>query len=197
MEAGTLIKVAVIEPNHFALEGMANFVRRTGDLELVAATRSVEEFDDLEVHADVALLDLQLSGRLQGAAAVSELCNHGTKVLILSIDNAPAAVMAAITAGAGGYLTKHAEPSEVHEAIRSVHLDVFHISAELAGYIKDDLRPVLTPREIEVLDLVQAGNANADVARRLHITEKAVENKMNAIRAKLPGITRHRPPPTW
>ena len=148
---------------------------------------------------DVALLDLQMPG-LTGVEVTRRLAEVApqTRVLVLTMIEADETVLAAIRAGAWGYLLKGAGQEEIERAVRAVADGqvvygtgvaerVRGFFAAHSGAVVPPL-PQLSEREREVLRLVAEGRSNGDVARRLFLSEKTVRNHVSTIFTKL-GVT--------
>jgi len=185
-----MINVAIVEDHPMFRQGLTQTIRQAPGLELVLATGSVEDFDARTVvQPDVVILDLGLpGGGLEGAAAVEHLCSQGFKVLVVSIEDGEVPVVDAISAGAAGYLTKHAEQDEVIRAVNAIASGGTYVSATLAAYLlKEPIR--LTAREKEILRLVASGEQDQDIAEQLHISARTVHGHLEQIRGK---ASRHR-----
>ncbi len=140
---------------------------------------------------DVLVCDLQMPGLsgVQVAAAVAP----GVKVLVLSASGEQADVLEAVKAGAAGYLVKSASAAELLDAVRRTAAGESVMSPGLAGLLlgeyrrtaADDTAPQLTPRETEVLRLVAKGLTSKQVAERLVLSHRTVENHVNNTLGKL------------
>ncbi len=152
-----------------------------------------------ETRPDVALLDLQMPG-LTGVEVTRRLREVApdTRVLVLTMIEADETVLAAIRAGAWGYLLKGAGQDEIERAVRSVAGGQVVYGAGVAERVMAFFTartegavgpfPQLSEREREVLRLAAEGRANADIARRLFLSEKTVRNHVSSIFTKL-GVT--------
>ena len=110
----------------------------------------------------------------------------GIRVVVLTTYQHDAQAIAALRAGAAGYLLKNMLRKELIEAIRAVHAGRRRLSAEIAAEIAEHATDsVLTEREIEVLRRVASGGPNKTVAAQLGITEETVKAHMKSILAKL------------
>lgn len=149
---------------------------------------------------DVILMDLQMPG-LSGVEAARAILSRdpSVAVLVLTMFDDDDLVLAAIRAGARGYLLKGATRDELRRAILAAGSGeaIFgpSIAARLSGLLSDPARaarpfPDLTDREREVLELVARGRANPEIARRLGISEKTVRNHVSTILAKLEVLGR-------
>ena len=144
---------------------------------------------------EVVLMDLQLP-TVNGVEATRRIIEDSphTKVLILSASGEEADVMEAVKAGACGYLLKSTKTEDVVDAIRRVSAGESVFSPSLAGMVlqefrrmasKDPAEPRLTARENEVLVLVAKGYTYREIAERLFLSIKTVQNHVQNILAKL------------
>ena len=155
----------------------------------------------VETRPDVALLDLQMPG-LTGVEVTKRLQEVApeTRVLVLTMIEADETVLAAIRAGAWGYLLKGAGQDEIERAVRSVaggqvvygvgvaERVMAFFTASTGGAVGPF--PQLSEREREVLRLAAEGRANADIARRLFLSEKTVRNRVSDVLTKLHAASR-------
>jgi DNA-binding NarL/FixJ family response regulator len=144
---------------------------------------------------DVVVMDLRLP-TVAGAEATRRIVEEAphVKVLVLSASGEEADVMEAVKAGASGYLLKSATTEEVVDAVRRVHAGEPVFTPSLAGLVLDEFRrlaskdpdePALTPRENEVLRLVAQGYTYREIAGKLFISVKTVQNHVQNILTKL------------
>jgi DNA-binding NarL/FixJ family response regulator len=170
-------------------EGIAFLVKSQQDMELVAEASDGEEaIEQFRRHRpDVTLMDLRMPN-LNGTEAISRIRNEfpDAKIIVLSTYAGDVQVLRAIKAGARGYIVKGHVHRELLDAIRSVHAGRKRIppeiAAELADHAADD---ALSSREIDVLRLIGAGNANKQIADKLSIGETTVKNHISNILSKL------------
>lgn len=157
---------------------------------------------------DVVLLDVHLPGG-GGQAVVSAVkaAHPEVRFLALSASDAPEDVIAAIRAGARGYVTKTISTAELVDAVRRVAAGDSVFSPMLAGFVLDAFaalpaagedRPSfdpeldqLTPREREVLRLIARGYTYREIGRELFISVKTVESHVSSVLRKLQLSTRH------
>lgn len=146
------------------------------------------------VAADVAVIDLDMPG-LDGAGAAAELRERHPelRILVLTMHDDEAAVVRALRAGARGYVVKSAGPDAIARAIHAVAAG----DTALSGTVGDQVRaaagrapatgpiPELSARETEVLDLVARGLGNQEIARRLFLSVKTVQNHVSMLLTKL------------
>lgn len=158
----------------------------------------------LETSPDVVLMDIRMP-ELDGIAATALICadadaSDSTRVLILTTFEEDENVVAALRAGASGFVGKGAEPEEIVRAVRTVHRGDALLSAtatralieravDRSGTPRSEtwtavLAP-LTPREQEVLVLVAQGLTNQEIAVRLTISPHTAKTHVNRIMAKV------------
>src|ERR1700678_4379760 len=185
-----MISVAIIDDHPLYRQGLALAVEQAGDCTLRADASSIEHFDRLDVTVDVVLLDLHLPG-IEGAEGVAHVCARGPKVIVVSAAGAPDDVIDALAAGAAGYLTKDAEAEDIQRAVRAVANGQTYVSPTLASYLitankqrAASLEHQLSPRELEILALVAAGETDRDIAKLLFIAPATVYSHLERIRDK-------------
>lgn len=143
----------------------------------------------LATRPDVLVCDLSMPG-LTGDQVTAQVAGHA-RVLILSASGATEDVLEAVKAGASGYLLKSASSEELAEAVTRTAAGEAVFSPELAGLVLGEYRrlepsgPRLTERETEVLRLVAKGLTSRQVAERLVLSVRTVENHVNNTLAKL------------
>ena len=136
---------------------------------------------------DVALLDLRMPG-INGLETLTAVKAEGlrTRVIILTSYETDEDIYRSIQAGADGYLLKNATLREMVEAIRTVRAGRRYIPASIASRLADRMmRSNLTPREIEILELVAKGLTNKQIGKCLNISDNTVRNHVNSIIEKL------------
>ncbi|MBT2382342.1 response regulator transcription factor [Streptomyces sp. ISL-11] len=140
---------------------------------------------------DVVLMDLQMGTGMHGVEATRRITAlpDPPAVLILTTYSTDADILAAVEAGATGYLLKDAPPEEVaaavHAAARGETVLAPPVAARLLGRVRAGGRPALSPRETEILGLLGEGLANRQISRRLFISEATVKTHLVHIYGKL------------
>jgi DNA-binding NarL/FixJ family response regulator len=150
-----------------------------------------------ETMPDVVLMDLNLP-TVRGVDAIRQIVEESPhiKVLVLSATGEEADVLEAVKVGASGYLLKSATAGEIVDAVARVRAGEPVFSANLAGLVLGEFRrisgvlagssePGLTPRETEVLKLVAKGYTYREIANKLFISVKTVQNHVQNILTKL------------
>ncbi len=139
---------------------------------------------------DVVLMDLRMSG-VGGVEATAQIAAAGSaKVLILTTYESDDQILAAIEAGASGYLLKAAPRAEIVAGIRSVAAGQTALSPQVAARLVERMRApvpdlVLTARETEVLRLLARGNSSKQIAVALGIGESTVKTHLLKVFEKL------------
>jgi DNA-binding NarL/FixJ family response regulator len=155
-----------------------------------------------ELRPDVVLMDLEMP-EVDGREATAEIMTQGSAgaVLVLTMSFSDADVVAAITAGAAGYVLKDAPVPEIVAAVREAAAGRSMISPALVSSLVRRLRdheraaasttgPAgvvarLTPRELTVLALIVEGRENAEIATQLHLSASTVKRHVAAVLEKL------------
>jgi DNA-binding NarL/FixJ family response regulator len=184
-----MIGILSVDDHPLLREGIAALVNAEPDMKLVAeAANGQEAIEKFRLHRpDVTLMDLQMPS-LNGIEAIigirSEFPN--ARIIVLTTYAGDVQVLRAIKAGARGYVLKGHVIRELLDTIRAVHAGQKRIppelAAELADHAGDDQ---LSLREIDVLRLIAAGNANKQIAGRLGIAEDTVKSHVTSILSKL------------
>ena len=187
--AHNLIRILTVDDHPLLRKGIAALVNAEPDLKLIAeASNGEEAIEAVRSHRpDVTLMDLQMP-TLDGTAAIARIRDEfpDARIIVLTTYTGDIQVLRALRAGARAYILKGHVHKELLETIRAVHAGQKRIpadiAAELAEHAMDD---ELTEREIEVLKLVAAGNANKQIADQLSIGEATVKSHVSNILSKL------------
>ena len=191
------IRVMVVDDHPVWRDGLRTDLEKDGDAVVVAEAADGGEaiVKAREEMPEVVLMDLQLP-TVNGVEATRQIIQDSphAKVLILSASGEEADVMEAVKAGACGYLLKSTKTSDVIDAVRRVSGGESVFSPSLAGMVlqefrrmaaKDPAEPSLTARENEVLVLVAKGYTYREIAEKLFLSIKTVQNHVQNILAKL------------
>jgi DNA-binding NarL/FixJ family response regulator len=186
------IRVVLVDDHAVIRAGLEQLLAGTDDIEVVGAAANGAEALDVvrRIRPDVVLMDLQMP-QVDGVAATRAIMAErlGVDVLVLTSFSDSERIIAALDAGAVGYLLKDADPEDVLEGIRAVSRgeSPLHPKAAraLLGVRAGSPQVQLTSRETEVLTLVRAGLANKQIARRLEISERTVKAHLTSAFARI------------
>ena len=187
------IAVVLTDDHPIVRAGLRAVLEAEPDMRVVADFGSAEELlgaieDGLR--ADVVCLDLRFGpGRLGGAEAAARLTAlGGPPVLILTTYDSDAEILAAVEAGATGYLLKDAPTAELTAAIRAASAGQVALGPSVQKRLLGRMRTPqisLTQRELQVLSLVARGGSNDDVAAELFVSRATVKTHLVHIFDKL------------
>ena len=184
-----LIRILAVDDHPLLRKGIAALVNAEPDMKLVAeASNGREAYEAYRSHRpDVTLMDLQMPGAdgLDGLNAIRHEYPEA-RVIVLTTYSGDMRVSRALRGGARGYILKGNVHEELLSCIRAVHAGHKRIppdvATELAIHSMDD---ALTEREIDVLNLIAAGNGNKQIADVLCIGEATVKARITNILSKL------------
>ena len=191
------VRVFVVDDHEVVRRGLTELFAETPDLEVVgeAATAAQAIARVAAVRPDVAVLDVRLPDG-NGIDVCREIRSAHPEVrcLVLTSFDDPDAILAAVMAGASGFLGKQVRASAVVEAVRHVAAGrslLDPVTTELllerlrAGRTDDADAVELSERERAVLDLVADGLTNRQIGEHLHLAEKTVKNHVSVLLGKL------------
>jgi DNA-binding NarL/FixJ family response regulator len=193
--AAGVIRVLLADDQRVVREGLGTLLALLEGIELVGTAADGEEAVTLaaEHDPDIVLMDLRMP-RVDGVEAIRRLSARGERprAIALTTYADDASVLGALRAGARGYLTKDAGAEEILAAVQAVArgeaaLDPavqHHVLAALTEPGTPQLPDGLTPREVEVLQLIAEGLTNAEIAERLVVSAATVKSHVNHIFAK-------------
>jgi DNA-binding NarL/FixJ family response regulator len=183
------IRVLTVDDHALLRKGIRALIGAEADMELVAeASTGREAVDAFRTHQpDVTLMDLQMPD-MNGIEAIIAIRSEfpEARIIVLSTYSGDVQVARTLKAGARAYLLKTNVNKELLSTIRAVHAGQRRIPAEVAsGLAEHTGEEQLTEREIEILRLVAAGNANKEIAAQLALAEDTVKRHVTNILSKL------------
>ena len=182
------IRLLIVDDHPVFREALAHALAVAPDFTVVAQANSGSEAVRLwkSHRPDVTLMDVSMEG-LDGVAAVEGIRGESpdARVLMLTSSNAAEDAGAALAAGAAGYITKSVGFVELMDAIREVHTGGRPVAPTLAKRLKTRGKGPLSPREMEVLELLRDGLSQDQIHRRLAIADRTVRVHVAAIKEKL------------
>lgn len=194
------IRVLLVDDHAVLRGGLERLLAGEPDIEVVGTAADGDEAVEevRRTRPDVVLMDLQMPGT-DGVTATRRIVTEGgPDVLVLTSFSDAERIVAALDAGAVGYLLKDADPEDVIAGVRAVSRGESPLhpraarqllgarQAGQAGQAGVDL----TPREQEVLGLVRQGLANKQIARRLGISERTVKAHLTSVFARIGVVDR-------
>lgn len=191
MSDSAVVRVFVIDPQPIVATGLhAVFGAAEGIDHVGGATSWRTAYPQFnQCPPDVVLLELATTLE-DGLGVIKHLREYHPNTEVLVFSDEGKRVLAALRAGARGFLLKSATRAEVVDAVRRARVGLSTVSPDLLSQLvaevqQDSSRPKLSDRELEVLRLVAAGRRNADIARGLFVTEATVKTHLQRVFAKL------------
>ncbi len=189
------ITVGLIDDHVLVRSGVRALLDSQPDIRVVGeAGTSVDAVALVErLRPDVVLLDVEIPGSpVTDTVAKVRRISPDTKLLILSMFDGPHLVQSLLKLGISGYLLKSASMDELVSAVRSVRADegrlVLSVSSRSLAAPAE--RVTITERERAVLELVDRGLSNTQIANRLSISESAVKSNLHVLFGKLGAVSR-------
>jgi two-component system, NarL family, response regulator len=189
VSVASIIRILSVDDHPLLRKGIAALINAEPDMKLVAeASNGEDAIESFRLHRpDITLMDLHLPG-LNGIEVTDRiLCEFPeARIVVFTTYRGDAQVLRALRAGARAYILKGHVHRELLEAIRIVHAGGKRIppdiATELAEHATDD---ELSSREVQVLQLIAAGNSNKQIAKRMSIGEGTVKSHVTNILSKL------------
>ncbi|MGD0891456.1 MAG: response regulator transcription factor [Terracidiphilus sp.] len=188
-----MIRILSVDDHPLLRKGIAAVINAELDMKLIAEASGGEEaIEKFQAHRpDITLMDIQMPG-LNGIEAMTRILTEfpDARIIVLTTYSGDVQVLRALRAGARAYLLKGHD----RELIETIHTVMEgrkrippEVAAELAEHATDD---ELSEREIEVLQLIAAGNSNKQIADRLFVAEATVKSRVTNILSKLSASDR-------
>jgi DNA-binding NarL/FixJ family response regulator len=191
------MNIVVVDDQTAVREGLVTILELLPGIDVVGAgADGAEAIELVEQHEpDVVLMDLRMP-RLDGVEATKQIRARwpSTQVVVLTTYADDDSVLAALAAGAIGFLTKDASRDDIRRALEAAASGHAHLDpaahAALVGAVSTPASPAaqppdgLTRRELEVLALIGEGLSNREIASKLYLTEATVKTHVNRIFAK-------------
>jgi two-component system NarL family response regulator len=184
-----MIRIICVEDHAIVSEGIKLILEREPDMEVVGLATDGQQAVDMfrRYRPDVTLMDLQLP-LMNGVDAIHAIRREdaAARIVVLTMYEGDDDIYRALEAGATTYLLKNTLSEGLVGAVRDVHAGRQPILPLIREKLSErDRRPVLTMREIEVLELVSIGLRNKEISKSLRISEETVHVHVRNILEKL------------
>jgi DNA-binding NarL/FixJ family response regulator len=185
-QARSPIRILCVDDHPLVLEGVARKIGRQADMKVIGTASTGEEAVELFArdHPDVVLMDLQLPG-MRGTDAIAAIrrLDPQARIIVLTMYGGDEDIFRAIQAGAASYLLKDALSNELVSTVRRVYAGERPISPVIAERLA--ARIGLSPREVDILELIAGGKRNKEIAHALGITQETVQTHIKRLFVKL------------
>ncbi|GAA1863106.1 response regulator [Brevibacterium marinum] len=193
------IRVILVDDHPVVRAGLRSVIDAPEHIAVVGEAGSGEEALSLvdELAPDVVLCDLRLGEGIDGIEVTKRLNARPSKpaVLILTTFDNDSEIVAALNAGAAGYLLKDINPEDISTAIEKASRGETYLPTEISSKVVAAMRnpgPKLTRRERDVIKLLATGASNAQIAQELFVTEATVKSHLVNVFTKLGVDSRSR-----
>ncbi|GAA4930070.1 response regulator [Actinoplanes utahensis] len=187
-----MIRILLVDDHPVVRMGLRGMLDAEPDLTVIGEASSGVEGVAVAVaeRPDIVLMDLRMPGG-DGVEATGRILASapGVRVMVLTTYESDRDILRAIEAGASGYLLKDASPAELADAVRAAARGETVLAPSVASTLVRQVRspapPALSARETEVLRLVSGGMTNAEIGKRLFISEATVKTHLLRVFNKL------------
>ena len=185
----SVIRVLCVDDHSIVRDGIALIINRQPDMTVVASAASADEAAAMfrEHRPDITLMDLRLRGS-SGTDAIQEIrrVDPEARIIVLTMYDGDEDIYRALKAGAATYLLKDMLSDDLIRVVREVHSGQRPVRPEVEARLTErSTHPTLTPREIDVMELIMRGLRNKEIAPLLGISELTVQVHVKSIFAKL------------
>lgn len=183
------IRVLCVDDHRLVREGLTLIINREPDMEVVGTAASCEEAIAVfrAQHPDVTLMDLQL-GELSGVDAIRRIreADRDARIIVVTMYHGDEDIYRAMQAGATTYLVKNTLSDDLIRVVREVYAGERPMPADVEARLRERAaQPALTPRELQVLELIAKGLRNKAIGGALDISEQTVRVHIKNIFSKL------------
>ena len=188
------IRILLVDDHFMVRLGLAGCINDESDMEVVGEAENAKEAKKLfhQLKPDVTVLDLNLPDG-HGATIAADIISEfpESHILILSVNQSEEDIHRCMEAGVLGFLPKSVTNLDLMSAIRTVNKGDTFFPPNIQERIEEyERREKLTPRELEVLELLVAGYANKEIADKLNIATRTVKLHVGHILSKMEVLDR-------
>jgi two-component system, NarL family, response regulator len=183
------IRILCVDDHRLVLAGIELMIGRQSDMQVVGSATTGEEAVSLfrQHKPDITLMDLQLPVMtgLEAIRAIRHMSPEA-RIIVLTMYHGDEDIHRALVAGASTYLLKDMLSDDLMRVIREVHAGQRALLPDVQSKLDERAtRPSLTPREVQVTELIGRGLRNKEIAAELHISEETVQVHVKSILTKL------------
>jgi DNA-binding NarL/FixJ family response regulator len=187
--AKSKIRILCVDDHRLVLAGIELMIGRQPDMTVVGSATTGEEAVSLfrQHRPDITLMDLQLPVMtgLEAIRAIRHMSPEA-RIIVLTMYHGDEDIYRALVAGASTYLLKDMLSDDLMRVIREVHAGQRALLPDVQVRLDERAtRPSLTPREVQVTELIGRGLRNKEIAAELHISEETVQVHVKSILTKL------------
>lgn len=198
------IRLVIVEDDQDWLRGLTSYLKKEADIEVIGTASSGQEAVELleQIEADVVLMDIMMSDNPDGIWAAAEIvqCTSSRVIMLTSMEDKEF-IFEAFKAGAVDYMVK-SNFTEIPQAIRNAYANRSAIHPTAAAQMREEfrrlkklehevrvkeLRNLLTPTEIQVLDLIEKGHTQTQIADKFVVSIRTIKVHVGNILRKLGG----------
>ncbi|MBE1441862.1 response regulator transcription factor [Paenibacillus sp. OAS669] len=198
------IRLVIVEDDQDWLRGLTSYLKKESDIEVIGTASSGQEAVELleQIEADVVLMDIMMSDNPDGIWAAAEIvqCTSSRVIMLTSMEEKEF-IFEAFKAGAVDYMVK-SNFTEIPQAIRNAYANRSAIHPSAAAQMREEfrrlkklehevrvkeLRNLLTPTEIQVLDLIEKGHTQTQIADKFVVSIRTIKVHVGNILRKLGG----------
>ncbi|HYG24989.1 MAG TPA: response regulator transcription factor [Verrucomicrobiae bacterium] len=190
MKKKNSIRLLVVDDHPAFRMGLIALIQSEPDLVVVGEAADGRDVVELyrQLQPDIVLMDLRLGPEFSGVEAIIALRKEfpACRVIVVTTYDTDEDIYRAIQSGAQSYLLKDMSKADVISTIRAVHAGEKPLPPNVARRLANRLkREELSPRELEVLQLIVKGRSNKEIAAALFISEDTVKSRLKSLFTKL------------
>lgn len=192
-----MISVLIADDDAIIREGLKMIIETQPDLAFVGAAEDGDQAVEMcrELKPDVTVLDIRMP-KLDGIDAAKFIMEEGLSIpILLTTFDEPDLILRALKAGVNGYILKNSPANRILSAIRVMHTGGTVFQADILEFIRNRVTStttgnhlfemMLSPRELEIVQLIAEGLSNKEIGERLFLTNGTVRNHISTILEKM------------